>query len=60
MAQVTLSIAGIEVGIEDEDSGFKPLARKARSLIFELIDIAASLGQEDEDDDEETDEEAEE
>lgn len=54
MAHCNISAGGISVEIEDEDSDFKALARKARGLIHELIDKLEALGRgeaDDEDDD---------
>lgn len=42
MAHVVVKIGAIAVEIEDEDSGFKPLARQAGSLVAELVDLAQS------------------
>lgn len=52
MAQVSIHVAGIEVGIEDEDAGFKPVSRKARALVLDLIQTLRELEVPLEDDDE--------
>ena len=52
MAQIAIHAGGITVEIEDEDSGFKPLARKAERLVNDLIDRLTSLALDDGDDEE--------
>lgn len=52
MAQVGIRLGGLIVEIEDEDSGFKPLARKARALVVDLMETAGGMVVDAEDDEE--------
>lgn len=38
MAQVSISVADIQIGMEDEDASAKALKRLALSVIHELVD----------------------
>lgn len=55
MAHVVVKIGAIAVEIEDEDSGFKPLARQAGALVAELVDLAQTAVVPLEDDEEDDD-----
>ena len=46
MAQVSIRLGPLVVEIEDEDCGFKPLARKAQALVLDLSDKLTFLEQE--------------
>ena len=52
MAQVKITIGQIEVGIEDEDAEYGPLAELAEEIVFHMIEraeLAAGDDEEDED-----------
>lgn len=51
MAQAHITVGQIEIAIEDEDAGFKPVAKAAFKLLLDVIEKVQPEPDDDEDDD---------
>jgi hypothetical protein len=50
MAQVKITVGGVDIQIEDEDRGFKPVLKGAFDMLLKVIDKIQVVDDDEEDD----------